>query len=96
MISHYMKQEFKRSIFTRSVALVAMPVLKAFRAKIDPRQYNGASLVGLQGIVIKSHGSADAFSFANAIKEAVIEVKKDVPQRIRKQLESFLTERRAS
>ncbi|MEQ6341471.1 MAG: phosphate acyltransferase PlsX [Gammaproteobacteria bacterium] len=96
MISHYMKQEFKRSIFTRSVALVAMPVLKAFRAKIDPRQYNGASLVGLQGIVIKSHGSADAFSFANAIKEAVTEVKKDVPQRIRKQLETFLTERHAS
>ncbi|MBI2779445.1 MAG: phosphate acyltransferase PlsX [Gammaproteobacteria bacterium] len=96
MISHYMKQEFKRSIFTRSVALVAMPVLKAFRAKIDPRQYNGASLVGLQGIVIKSHGCADVFSFANAIKEAVTEVKKDVPQRISKQLESFLTERRAS
>ncbi len=96
MISHYMKQEFKRSLFTRSVALVAMPVLKAFRAKIDPRQYNGASLVGLQGIVIKSHGCADVFSFANAIKEAVTEVKKDVPQRIRKQLESFLTERRAS
>lgn len=96
MISHYMRQEFKRSIFTRSVALVAMPVLKAFRAKIDPRQYNGASLVGLQGIVIKSHGCADVFSFANAIKEAVTEVKKDVPQRIRKQLESFLTERHAS
>lgn len=96
MISHYMKQEFKRSIFTRSVALVAMPVLKAFRAKIDPRQYNGASLVGLQGIVIKSHGCADVFSFANAIKEAVTEVKKDVPQRISKQLGSFLTERRAS
>jgi len=75
---------------------VAMPVLKAFRAKIDPRQYNGASLVGLQGIVIKSHGCADVFSFANAIKEAVTEVKKDVPQRIRKQLESFLTERHAS
>lgn len=95
MISHYMKQEFKRSLMTKMVGMLAMPVLKAFRAKIDPRQYNGASLVGLQGIVIKSHGGADAFAFANAIKEAVLEVRKDVPQRISKQLEVFLLERRA-
>lgn len=95
MISHYMKQEFKRSLITKMVGMLAMPVLKAFRAKIDPRQYNGASLVGLQGIVIKSHGGADAFAFANAIKEAVLEVRKDVPQRISKQLEVFLLDRRA-
>ena len=95
MISHYMKQEFKRSLVTQLVGMLAMPVLKAFRAKIDPRQYNGASLVGLQGIVIKSHGGADTFAFANAIKEAVLEVRKDVPQRISKQLEVFLLERRA-
>ena len=95
MISHYMKQEFKRSLVTQLVGMLAMPVLKAFRAKIDPRQYNGASLVGLQGIVNKSHGGADTFAFANAIKEAVLEVRKDVPQRISKQLEVFLLERRA-
>jgi len=95
MISHYMKREFKRSLMTQLMGMLAMPVLKAFRAKIDPRQYNGASLVGLQGIVIKSHGGADAFAFANAIKEAVLEVRKDVPQRISKQLEIFLLERRA-
>lgn len=95
MISHYMKREFKRSLMTQLVGMLAMPVLKAFRAKIDPRLYNGASLVGLQGIVIKSHGGADAFAFANAIKEAVLEVRKDVPQRISKQLEVFLLERRA-
>lgn len=95
MISHYMKQEFKRSLMTQFVGMLALPVLKAFRAKIDPRQYNGASLVGLQGIVIKSHGGADAFAFANAIKEAVLEVQKAVPQRISKQLEVFLLERRA-
>ena len=95
MISHYMKQEFKRSLITQMVGMLAMPVLKAFRAKIDPRQYNGASLVGLQGIVIKSHGGADSFAFANAIKEAVLEVQKAVPQRISKQLEVFLLDRRA-
>ena len=95
MISHYMKQEFNRSLITQMVGMLAMPVLKAFRAKIDPRHYNGASLVGLQGIVIKSHGGADTFAFANAIKEAVLEVQKAVPQRISKQLEVFLLERRA-
>ncbi|MDX1252986.1 MAG: phosphate acyltransferase PlsX [Gammaproteobacteria bacterium] len=96
MIGHYMKQEFSRSLFCKFAGLFAKPVLTGFRAKIDPRRYNGASLVGLQGIVIKSHGGADTFAFANAIKEAVLEVKKDVPQRISAQLESFLLERRAS
>lgn len=71
-----------------------MPVLKSFRAKIDPRQYNGASLLGLQGIVIKSHGGADIVAYANAIKEAGLEVRKSVPQRISKYLEEQLVERR--
>jgi glycerol-3-phosphate acyltransferase PlsX len=95
MISHYMKQEFKRNIFTKLAALVAMPVLNAFRKRIDPRAYNGASLVGLRGIVIKSHGSADEFSFATAIGEAVLEVEKNVPEKIKEQLGSLLEERRA-
>ena len=95
MISHYIKQEFNRNIFTRMAGLMALPVLKAFREKIDPRHYNGASLVGLQGIVIKSHGSADVLAFAAAINEAILEVEKGVPKRICKQLESILSERRA-
>ncbi|MCK9532062.1 MAG: phosphate acyltransferase PlsX [Gammaproteobacteria bacterium] len=95
MISHYMKAEFNRGLFTRLAALVAMPVLKAFRARIDPRMYNGASLVGLRGIVIKSHGGADAFAFSQAIKEAVIETKKNVPERIQQQLGALLQERHA-
>ncbi len=90
MISHYMKQEFKRNIFTKLAGIVSMPVLKAFRRRIDPREYNGASLLGLQGIVIKSHGGADSYSFANAIREAVVEVTKKVPERISSQLESLL------
>ncbi|MCW9025506.1 MAG: phosphate acyltransferase PlsX [Gammaproteobacteria bacterium] len=96
MISHYMKQEFKRNPLTMLSGLIALPVLKAFRRKIDPREYNGASLLGLQGIVIKSHGSADAYSFANAISEAVLEVNKNVPATISTQLENQLTKRQAS
>ena len=95
MISHIMKQEFKRNIFTKLAALVALPVLNAVRRRIDPRAYNGASLVGLRGIVIKSHGSADAFSFATAIGEAVLEVEKNVPEKIKKELGTLLEERRA-
>ena len=70
-----------------------MPVLKEIRRKIDPRRYNGASLLGLRGIVIKSHGSADKVSFANAIKEAILEVEKNVPERIAERLEELLTEK---
>jgi glycerol-3-phosphate acyltransferase PlsX len=72
-----------------------MPVLKAFRSRIDPRSYNGASLLGLRGIVIKSHGSADAFAFANAIKVAILEVREDVPQRITAQLQAYKENRRS-
>jgi len=95
MISFYMKQEFKRNLLTKLAGLVALPVLRAFRRRIDPRAYNGASLVGLRGIVIKSHGSADAFSFSNAIKEAVLEVEKNVPEKIKEQLGNLLEERQA-
>ena len=94
MIRFYMEREFKRNLWTKMVAALALPVLKSFKAKIDPRQYNGASLLGLQGIVIKSHGGADVVAFANAIKEAVVEVRKSVPQRITSQLQELLVERR--
>jgi len=93
MIRHFMKLEFTRTLFGRFAALVALPVLKAFRARIDPRRYNGASFLGLQGIVIKSHGGADAMAFANAIRIAVLEVDQGVPQLIRNNLESLLAQR---
>jgi len=96
MISHKMKEEFMRSSLTKLAAICAKPVLNALRAKIDPRNYNGASFVGLNGIVVKSHGGADELSFETAIREAITEVKKDVPHLIGNQLESLLTERRAS
>lgn len=96
MISHYMKQEFKRNPLTMLAGIIAMPVIRAFRKKIDPREYNGASLLGLQGIVIKSHGSADAYSFSQAISEAIAEVKTNVPGLIIRQLELELTKGQAS
>lgn len=95
MLAFYMQQEFRRNLFNKLGGLMAKRALTAFRDKIDPRRYNGASLLGLQGIVIKSHGGADVVAFEHAIDEAVVEVTKNVPQRISKQLESFLVERRA-
>ena len=96
MISHFMKQEFKKNIFTKLSALTALPVLKMFRKRIDPREYNGASLLGLQGIAVKSHGSADAFSYAHAIRQAELAVEKNVPSLITSILETHLHERQAS
>ena len=93
LISHHVQTEYRRSIYTRLAALLSLPVLKSIKRKIDPRHYNGASLLGLRGIVIKSHGSADRVSFANAIKEAMLEVEKNVPERISTRLEELLTDR---
>jgi len=95
MILHFMRQEFTRNWFTKLAAGLAKPVLNAFRKRIDHRQYNGASFVGLQGIVVKSHGGADELSFAKAIEYAILEVQTNVPQLISKRLASSLLERRA-
>jgi len=95
MIGHYMKEEFMRNPFTKIAGLLSKPILQAFKKRIDPREYNGATFLGLQGVVIKSHGGADAFSFANAIKVAVVEVDKKVPETISSQLEHLLMEKRA-
>ncbi len=77
-----MREEFTRNLVTRLAGLIALPVLRAFRQRLDHRRYNGASLLGLRGIVIKSHGSADVFAFGQALERAVDEVRNSVPQRI--------------
>ncbi|HWM43672.1 MAG TPA: phosphate acyltransferase PlsX [Burkholderiales bacterium] len=82
MLTTTMREEFSRNPFTKLAALIAMPVLRAFRDRLDHRRYNGASLLGLKGIVIKSHGSADLFAFGQALERAVDEVRNNVPQRI--------------
>jgi glycerol-3-phosphate acyltransferase PlsX len=70
MIGGFIKAEFSRNIFTKIAALVAYPVLSAFKKRVDHRRYNGAALLGLRGLVFKSHGSADAFAFERALNRA--------------------------
>ncbi|MBK7459531.1 MAG: phosphate acyltransferase PlsX [Betaproteobacteria bacterium] len=70
MLADFIKQEFMRGPFSKLAALVAMPVLKRFKLRVDPRRYNGAALLGLRGLVFKSHGSADAYAFEQALARA--------------------------
>lgn len=93
MLGTFLRHEFKRNILTQLMGLAALPVLKAFKKKMDHRRYNGASLLGLKGIVIKSHGSADAFAFQFAIERAVEEVRNGVLRRISDQMALLNSER---
>ena len=86
LIAEVLRREFKRSLFTRMAGLIALPVIRAFKRKMDPRRYNGASLLGLNGVIIKSHGSADVFAFEQAILKAVEEVRGGLLRRIAEQV----------
>ena len=92
IVAHYAKEEVTRNIFTKLCGLFALPILKAFKKRIDPRRYNGASLLGLRGVVVKSHGGADAYSFQHAIKIAHIEASQQVPMKIESRIEEYLTQ----
>lgn len=70
MISNFIRAEFTRSWWTKVVAVLAMPVLNRFKQRVDHRRFNGAALLGLRGLVFKSHGSADAFAFEQALNRA--------------------------
>ena len=83
LASHYLRRAFVRNWLTKLQAMVAMPVLNKLSVEMDSRNYNGASLVGLNGIVIKSHGGADSYAFQHAIETALVEVKNQVPEQIR-------------
>jgi len=78
MLAAYLREEFQRNLFTKITGAVALPVINAFRRRVDHRRYNGASLLGLKGIVVKSHGSADSFAFRFAIQRAYEEARHDV------------------
>jgi glycerol-3-phosphate acyltransferase PlsX len=82
LITNAMREEFARSPFRKLGYLAARPALNALRARIDPRLYNGAAMVGLNGIVIKSHGGTDQFGFQRAIEVAILEARDDVPAQI--------------
>lgn len=89
MVSTFLRQEFSRNPLSMLAGLVAMPVLKAFKKRLDPRRYNGASLLGLKGVVVKSHGSADAFSFRHALESAAEAARQRLPEKIAARMASL-------
>ena len=93
MISFKLKQTFGKNLLTKLAGLIAYPVLKLFKDSVDPRMYNGASFIGLRGLVIKSHGGADALAFETAIHLAEVEVAQGVIQKISDKLEVALTQK---
>ena len=86
MIGDYIKAEFSRNVLTKMAALVAYPVLSAFKKRFDHRRYNGAALLGLRGLVFKSHGSADAFAFEQALMRAHDAARNNLLERVRERI----------
>lgn len=82
MVSTFLREEFGRNVLTKLAGLCAMPVLKAFKARLDPRRYNGASLLGLKGVVVKSHGSADVYAYRHALAQAAEAARQNLPEKI--------------
>jgi glycerol-3-phosphate acyltransferase PlsX len=82
MMGPFLREEFTRNPLRRVAALFAWPAIAAFRRRVDPRRYNGATLLGLKGVVVKSHGSADRLAFCRAIERAAEEVRSGVLERI--------------
>ncbi len=82
LIGSFLRQEFNRSSLRKLQGVAANSALDALRARLDPRLYNGASLVGLNGIVLKSHGGADQLAFETAVQTAIVEARKGVPLKI--------------
>lgn len=87
-----LKQAFSENWLAKLAGLIALPVLRSFRKRFDPGQYNGASLLGLRGIVVKSHGNADRKAFARAIEVAALEIEKAVPERIGERVAKIMAE----
>ncbi len=91
MLYDFLRTEFTRNVARKLSAVTAMPALNAFKKRVDPRRYNGATLVGLKGVVVKSHGSSDAVGFRNAIEKAHAEVVHGVLDKIARQIASLPT-----
>jgi glycerol-3-phosphate acyltransferase PlsX len=89
-ISSKLKDEYSKNVFTKIAGISSIKVLNSFKKVVDPRRYNGASLLGLKGIIIKSHGGADSFAFNSSLEIALKEVNKDVPSCIDKKLKEIL------
>jgi glycerol-3-phosphate acyltransferase PlsX len=95
MVSTFIRQEFSRSLITKLVAVFAMPILNRFKKRVDHRRYNGAVLLGLKGVSVKSHGSADVMGFENAIARAYEAARNQVLERISNRL-ALLQEQHAA
>jgi len=93
MIGSQLKASFSKNLFTKLASLLAYPVLKSFKDSIDPRLYNGASFIGLRGLVIKSHGGADALAFETAIHLAEVEVGHDLIRKISERIEKAIEQK---
>lgn len=93
MMGGFLKEGFGQNLYTRLAALVSLPVLKAFKHRLDHRRYNGASFLGLKGIVVKSHGSADVFAFRCALEKAAEEARAGMWQQISVHIEKWHQER---
>lgn len=95
LFAGYLKKAFNQNWLTKVIGIIARPALSYVKRAMDPGRRNGASLIGLQGIVIKSHGGAKVNAFANAIEEAVHEVEKNIPELIRREVGIRLEETEA-
>ncbi len=93
MLSRFLQGEFKRGLYPRLALLASAPLLRRFRHRVDPRQYDGAHLLGLRHVVIKSHGGADATAFAQAIRAAQQAARRNVPTHIQQHIEPLLNTR---
>ena len=87
MVGGFLKQEFSRNAFTKIAAIVAYPVLSAFKKRVDHRRYNGAALLGLRGLVFKSHGSADEVAFGQAMGRAYDAARNNLLDRVRNRID---------
>lgn len=90
MIGTALREEFSRNVFTRLAALVSLPVINAFKRRFDSRRYNGGSLLGLRGVVVKSHGSADTLAFRYALECAAEAARQGLPDRIAERMAAQL------
>ncbi len=90
MLSRFIREEFTRTWFAKMAAFLAIPVLNRFKSRVDHRLYNGAALLGLRGLVFKSHGSADAFAFEQALNRAYDAATNNLLQRVQQRIESNL------
>ncbi|NSL56647.1 phosphate acyltransferase PlsX [Uliginosibacterium aquaticum] len=89
MITNFLSQEFKRNLLTKLLALIAMPVLKRFKKRFDPGRFNGAALLGLRGVVVKSHGSANQTAYVWALRRAAEAARNQLVERISARMSGY-------